>query len=258
MTTALVTGASSGLGAEFARQLAAKGCNLVLVARDSTRLEQLARELGEQYRVSVEVFAADLASDAGCSEVEARLNLSERPVELLVNNAGLALKQRFSVGSIEDEEHMLRLNVRAVMRLTHAFLPRALARESGGVLNVASVAAFGAVSPGSTYSSTKAWVTNFSESLHIALSTKGIQVMALCPGLVHTEFHQRAGLPSGKPGSFWWLDAEMVVRKALRDFRRGKSISVPTFRYKLLVGLLRHLPRRLLYATMASARATVT
>lgn len=254
--SALITGASSGIGAAFARHLAADGYDLVLVARDSARLEQLAREVGERHHVSVEVLAADLTDDAGCAEVEHRLQRSERPTDLLINNAGLAAAPRFDDGPVEAEEHMLRLNVRAVMRLTHAFVPVALERGSGEILNVSSVASFAPVSPGSTYSSTKAWVRDFSESLHLLLADRGVQVMALCPGFVRTEFHQRAGLPTNTGGRFWWLTPEKVVAIALKKLRRGNAVCIPTTRYWLLAGVLHHVPRGILYPLLKRVRGS--
>ena len=245
-STALVTGASVGLGAEFARQLAAAGTNLVLVARNESQLEELAGRLRGAYGVEIEVLPADLTNLTHCAVVERRLADPDRPVDVLVNNAGVGMRKRFTLGSVDDEDRMLALNVRAVMRLSHAVLPGMKDRGRGAVLNVSSVAGFGPVASGSTYPATKAWVTNFSESLFSAMRPHGVTVMALCPGFVHTEFHARAGLPIGQPGNRWWLSAESVVAAALRDLRRGKAVSVPTLRYHFVVWLMRHLPKALL------------
>jgi short-subunit dehydrogenase len=215
MPTALVTGATAGIGAAFARQLAARGTDLVLVARDEARL----RALADTLPVDVEVLPADLASDDGCARVEWRCG---EGVDLLVNNAGLGTKGAFHEVERADEEHLLRLNVRAVMRLTHAALPPMLARGSGAVLNVSSVAGFAPGSRAATYSASKAWVTNFSESLHLQYADQGVRVLALCPGFTRTEFHSRAEMDvSGVPGVLW-LDADDVVRTGLRDLEAGK------------------------------------
>ncbi len=259
----MVTGASTGLGEQFARQLAGHGFGLVLVARDEQRLRRLAEQLRSQHAVDVEVLAADLADAAQCGRVEQRLAQDSAPIDLLINNAGIGLKARFHRGTIADEQRMLDLNVTAVLRLTHAVLPAMIARGCGAVLNIASVAGFGAVSAGSTYSASKAWVINFSESLHTALGSHDVAVAALCPGYVHTEFHARSGLQGGSARSPWWLRAEYVARTGLsaigvtgrRDrtaesitpqFRVRRAVIVPSLRYRIVVALIRHLPRGVL------------
>lgn len=257
MTTALVTGATAGLGAAFARALAAERRDLILVARDADRLASTAKELTGKYAVDVEVLAADLASADGCALVEARLSDAERPVELLVNNAGIGLRLNFVDNPIDDEERMLALNVRAVMRLTHAVLPGMISRGHGDVLNVSSVAGFGPTAPGSTYSATKAWVLTFSESVHLTAKRHGVRVSALCPGFVRTEFHQRAEIPTTGIPDVFWLDADTVVREALADLRRGRPTSVPSVRYKVLGGIVRYAPRPIFLRLIGRAAKTV-
>ena len=235
---AIITGATAGIGAQFAVQLAARGHDLVLVARDTGRLEALAEQL--RARVDVEVLPADLASDDGCNRVEWRLG---EGVDLLVNNAGLGNPGAFHQVTRESEEHLLRVNVRAVMRLTHAALPPMVARGSGRVLNVSSVAGFAPGAIGATYSASKAWVTNFSESLHLQYGPQGVLVMALCPGFTRTEFHARADMDvSGVPRPLW-LAADRVVRVALDDLDAGRPLSVPGLPYKVAVAASRLLPR---------------
>jgi hypothetical protein len=233
------------MGAAFSRQLAGESHDLVLVARDAERLESFAAELRAAHGVTVEVLPADLASDDGCALVERRLANADHPVDVLVNNAGIGLNKAFLRNDVEDEERMLRLNVRAVLRLAHAALRGMVERGRGDIINVSSVASFGPTSPGSTYSAGKAWVTNFSESLHIAYRARGVRVMALCPGFVRTEFHQRAGIHTGPISGPLWLDADSVVRAGLADLRRGKAVSTPSARYKVLGALVRHTPRPL-------------
>ena len=201
MTTALVTGATAGLGAAFARALAAERRDLVLVARDADRLAATAKELTEKYHVDVEVLAADLVSDEGCALVEARLADAARPIELLVNNAGIGLRSGFVENSIDDEERMLRLNVRAVMRLTHAALPGMIERGHGDVLNVSSVAAFAPIPELATYAASKAFLFSFSEALRTELKDSGVTVTALLPGPTETEFFERADMEDTKVGS---------------------------------------------------------
>lgn len=247
MTTALVTGASTGIGAAFARELAARGHDLVVVARDTERLDKLAPELSSQHGRNVEVLAADLTDSAQRAAVEARLADSDRPIDLLVNNAGIALGRRFARTTIEDQERLLDLHVRATLRLTHAALPGMIERGHGAVVNMSSIAAY---VPQGSYNAAKAWVTLFSESLANETRRHGLRVMAVLPGFVRTELHERAGIRmSGTPGVLW-LTPEQVVRGALRDLERGKVISVPTARYKVLAAFARTAPRRLVAAAV--------
>ncbi len=254
---ALVTGATSGIGAAFARRLAEEGYDLVVVARDAGRLERTADELRAAHRVGVEVLSADLASDAGREAVSARLEDPDRAVEVLVNSAGLSLNTPFLRSSPERETELLSVNVHAVMRLTLAALPGMVERGHGAVINVSSVSGFGAAMPGSTYPASKAWVTNFSESVALSVRPFGVRVMALCPGYVRTELHQRAGINMSKTPEWMWLDADELVADALRDLRRGKVVSVPSWKYKVAAFGLRHLPRRVLQRVARDTRGRI-
>ena len=240
MTTALVTGATAGIGAAFARQLAARGHDLVLVARDRARLDAGARSLRE-FAVSVDVLPADLASDEGCRTVEERCAAG---VDVLVNNAGIGTKGAFHEVPVSDEEHLLRLNVRSVLRLTHAALPPMVARGSGSIVNVSSVAGFTPGARSATYSASKAWVTNFSESLHVQHAEHGVRVLALCPGFTRTEFHARAEMDTSGIPERLWLSADDVVRTGLADLERGRSVSIPGLQYKAVVVASRLVPPR--------------
>lgn len=239
MATALVTGATAGIGNAFARRLAADGHGLVLVARDRPRLEQVAATLRDAHGVDVEIIAADLSRPEQVDRVADRLRDGVHAVDLLVNNAGLAVRGSFVGGDLDAELAALDVMTRAVMVLTHAAVPGMVARGRGAVITVSSVASF---LPGGTYSAAKAWATTFTTSLGLELLGTGVTATALCPGYVRTEFHQRAGLDvRGLPG--WaWLDADRLVRDCLADVRRGRLISVPSRRYRLAVTLLRHLP----------------
>jgi short-subunit dehydrogenase len=239
--TSLVTGASSGLGAEYARQLAARGDALVLVARDRDRLEALAAELRDRHHVDVEVLQADLLDPAQLSLVVDRLADRTRPVTTLVNNAGFGLPLDFERNDIEEEVRHLRLHDEIPMRLTHAVLGPMIERRYGRIINVASVAAF---IPRSTYGASKGWLISFSRWANVNYHRHGINVTAVCPGYTHTDFHRRLGLPPGQEGvpPWMWLDAATVIATSLRDVEKGKSLSIPSARYKALIALSRIAP----------------
>ncbi|MDQ1306859.1 MAG: uncharacterized protein QG671_2691 [Actinomycetota bacterium] len=243
MGTALVTGATSGIGLSIARQLAGHGHDLVLVARNLERLETLAGEISRQFRVDCEVLAADLCDPQQCQVVEDRLADADRPVEWLVNNAGFAFKHAFDVSSVEAEQAQLDVLVRAPMRLTHAALPGMLARSRGRILIVSSVAGF---IPGGTYSAEKAFTTVFAESLSGAYSAAGVHVTALCPGYTHTELHQRAEMDMSKLPSWLWLDADFVAEAGLKACEAGRAVCVPGAVYKGIQLATALLPRPLL------------
>lgn len=241
--TALVTGPTAGIGRSFAEQLARRGHDLVLVARDTRRLEELAAELQASYGVTAEVLPADLADRDALATVEARLRDPERPVELLVNNAGFGLKRRFLDNDVDAETAMLDVLVTAVLRLSHAALGPMSERGHGGVINVSSVAAF---LPRGSYSAAKAWVNSFSEWAANEYRGQGITVMALCPGFTKTEFHQRMDVSRGSAPDFLWLEADDLVARALADFDRGRVYSVPGAQYKVITTAARLVPNSLL------------
>jgi short-subunit dehydrogenase len=244
MSTALVTGATAGIGHEFATQLAARGDDLVLVARDHTRLEAVAASLRSSYDVEVEVLPADLTDPAELARVEERVADRARPVDLLVNNAGFGLKGRFLDHPVDVEQAQQDVLVRAVLRLTHAALGSMVERRRGGVINVSSVAAY---LPRGTYSAAKAWVNSFSDWAHHEYAGRGVTVMALCPGFVRTEFHQRLGVDRDRTAPhFLWLEPDRLVRDALADFDRGRALSIPSKRYRTIVTASRLVPRPLL------------
>jgi short-subunit dehydrogenase len=237
---ALVTGATAGIGLEFALQLAAEGYDLVLVARNAARLAEVAGRLEQEHGAGSEVISADLSERAGTGLVEARLaDPAARAVDLLVNNAGFGLKGRFLDNTIEQEQAHLDVLVTAVMRLSHAALGPMVARGSGGVINVSSVAGF---LPRGTYSAAKAYVTRFSEWAHHEYEPHGVTVTALCPGFIRTEFHERMEVGRGSAPSFLWLDAPDLVTAALADHRAGKAVSVPSVRYKAIVTGAKYIP----------------
>ncbi|NPC42750.1 SDR family oxidoreductase [Nocardioides sp. zg-1230] len=249
MSTSLITGATAGIGHEYAVQLAARGDDLVLVARDSARLEQVAEDLRRAHGVEVEVLVADLTDREQLATVEARLADRDRPVDLLVNNAGFGLKKRFLDNTADDETAMLEVLVTAVLRLSHAALGAMAERGHGGIINVSSVAAF---LPRGTYSASKAWVNSFSEWAHLEYKSRGVKVMALCPGFTKTEFHQRMQVKRGE--GFMWLEADFLVRKSLEDFDKGRAYSIPGAQYKTIIALTKAIPNRALRLTQNMGR----
>lgn len=239
MVRALVTGATAGIGAGFVDALGARGDDLILVARDQQRLDDLA----DQWRAvgrDVEVIVADLSDRTGMARVEQRLAAEERPVDVLVNNAGFGLTQSFIGGDLEAEQAMLNVLVTAVLRLTHAAVPGMVARGRGRIINVSSVAGW---IPGGTYSAAKAWVTSFTEGLSLDLHGTGVRAVAVCPGYTRTEFHDRAGMHMDGVPSWMWQSVDDVVTQSLRDIERGRVISVAGPLYRSLGVVSRHLPR---------------
>ncbi|WP_033323241.1 SDR family NAD(P)-dependent oxidoreductase [Streptomyces yerevanensis] len=243
MTTALITGSTAGIGAAFARHLASDGHNLVLVARDKKRLGEQATELHDRHGIEAEVLAADLATDDGIESVVGRLSDRKNSVDLLVNNAGFGNKGRYLDVPMTDELKMLKVHCEAVLRLTSAATESMRDRGRGGVVNVASVAAF---LPRGTYGASKAWVVQFTQGAARDLAGSGVRLMALCPGFVRTEFHERAGMGTDSIPNWMWLDADKLVTTALADLARGKTVSIPDPRYKALMGVVKVAPRGLL------------
>lgn len=256
MSYALVTGASAGIGLAFVRALAARGHDLVLVARDRERLEKVAAEVHERHGCVVEVLAADLSQRGEVERVAERLRAGERPVEVLVNNAGFGQGQGFLDTPVEEEERMVAVLVDAVLVLSHAAANAMIARGTGRIINVSSVASF--VQMG-TYSAAKAWVTVFTESLANELRGSGVTATALCPGFTHTEFHDRARMNMSRLPEVAWLDADRLVADALADADRGRVLSVPGRLYQGLTSVASLAPRpvvRRISGALAANRRT--
>jgi uncharacterized protein len=240
---AVVTGASAGLGREFSRQLAERGFDLLLVARDKARLEELSAELSAKYSITAEPWAADLSRDDGMRTLAEFLAQNDR-VLLLVNNAGFGTKGKMATRPVAEQATMLELHVMAPMLLTRAVLPGMIARREGRIITVASVASFTA-SPGNVnYCATKAYQRVFMEALAMELHGTGVQVQALCPGFTHTEFHERMRIDKTKGIPSWaWLSADFVVRESLtKAFGDGPTVVIPGLRYRMVVFALRHMP----------------
>jgi hypothetical protein len=235
---ALVTGATAGIGESFARKLASEGFNLILVARDQARLAAKALELETAHGISTHVIVADLTTESGCDSIERYID--EHEVDVLINNAGYGLNQSFTSSDIDAEQKVLNILVRTPMRLTHRVLPQMKLRNSGVIINVASVAGFVA---GGAYSAMKSYLTVLTESLHADLSGTNIKISALCPGFTRTEFHQRANMKMDALPNVMWLDSDRLVAKAWKDANRGKAVSVPGWQYKILMFVIKFTPR---------------
>ncbi|PPK91951.1 hypothetical protein CLV92_11932 [Kineococcus xinjiangensis] len=239
--TALITGATAGLGASYAAHLAAAGHDLVIVARDRNRLEETAERLRERHGVQVEVLAADLAHRADLAAVAARLGDEARPVDLLVNNAGYGLKQSLAVGEIELLEQHFDVLARAVLVLSNAAAKAMVDRRRGRILNVGSIA--GLLAGGGHYAALKGYVLALTESLAKDLRGTGVSATVVMPGYVHTEFHARAGMKGASGPSHAWLKPDDVVTASLRDTFAGHLVSVPSVQYRVLAAVLGVLPR---------------
>ena len=248
---ALITGASSGIGAAFARSLAKRGYDLIVVARRRDLLEQLAQELAAG-GCAVEVIEADLTEPASLAAVENRL-LSGGPVDLLVNNAGFGTTGMFPKTDLAGQDKMHKLHVIAPMRLTHAALQSMTARNKGAIINVASVAAFAMSAGNVSYCATKAWMKNFSEGLAMELTAmrSAVRVQALCPGFTYSEFHDAMKVPRSAVPKSLWMDAGFVVQESLDALDRGDLFVIPGWKYRLFVGVLPFIPRRIRHAVGA-------
>jgi short-subunit dehydrogenase len=246
---AVVTGASSGIGAVFVQRLAAAGYNLLLVARRRERLEALAKQLHEQNGVEAEVLSADLTVESDLHKVEQRI-AGAADLEFLVNNAGFGTRGRFFEADPESQDKMLRLHIIATLRLTRAALAGMVARGKGNIVNVSSVAAFSQSSGNVCYSATKAWINSFTEGLYLELKACGsrVRIQALCPGFTITEFHERMGVDRNNIPSSWWMSAESVVDASFRGLEKNRLFVVPGAMYHAFVVMLKLLPQPLRHA----------
>jgi short-subunit dehydrogenase len=255
---ALITGASSGIGAAFARRLAVRGCDLLLVARRKDRLEEQARAIQAGHSVQVEILPADLTCDADLKTVEDRI-LAAPNLEFLVNNAGFGITGRFFENPLDGQDRMHRLHVLAPLRLMHAALQGMVARRSGNIINVSSVSGFGQ-NPGSVgYSATKTWMSSFTEGICMELKSIGspVRVQALCPGFTYTEFHDTMHFDRQAIPAWMWMSADEVVETSLRALDRGGLFVIPGWRYRLLVFIMRAFPRPLYHSlAIKYARST--
>lgn len=243
--TALVTGASSGIGAEIARGLARRGHALTLTARREQRLLELASELGDRHGVRAGVVTSDLGSRDGRDALAAELERLEVEVDILVNNAGFGYHGDFADADREHQVEMVALNCEAVVDLSGRYLPGMLDRGAGAVINIASTAAFQPLPATATYAATKAFVLSFSEALHVELSGSGVTLTAVCPGPVRTEFAERAGIGGAeeKTPGLLWMSPEDLAEEAIQAAEKGKRAVVPGILNQAGSLLGRHSPR---------------
>ncbi len=253
MTTAMVTGGTSGIGAAFARALAAQGHDLVLVARDSERLANTAAELTAQHRIAVETMTADLGEHSDVEKVAARLADPNAPIDRLVNNAGFGIRTRLTAEDLSPHELGIDVMIRAVLLLSGAAARTMKVRGEGSIINVSSTSGFITMN---SYSATKAWVRIFSEGLACELAGSGVRVTAVCPGWVRTEFHQRAEIGVTSIPEWMWLDPDDVAAEGLRDNDRGKIVSIPSRRYAAMMLAAAHAPRSLIRTVSARLSAS--
>jgi short-subunit dehydrogenase len=247
---AVVTGASAGLGAAFARALAARGYDLLLIARRLERLRALAGDIEKKWGVATEPLVADLSQENEIRQVATRLR-AERRLEMLVNNAGFGTLGLLHESNHDDQVRMHRLHVLATLELTHASLPGLVLRNAGGIINVSSVAGFASLPGNASYGATKAWMTFFTECIHLELKSIGsrVRVQSLCPGYTYTEFHDVLGVDRDRimPRGGFWMTAEFVVSESLKGWDKGKWLVIPGWRYRMLIRLTRLAPRKLVH-----------
>ena len=240
--TALVTGASSGLGAAYARHLAARGFDLILVARRQSRLDELAQAMRERYAVRAEALVADLADPADLGRAVARVE-EERDLTMLVNNAGFGLPSSFARSDIERQLDMIRVHDEASVRLARAGLPAMLARNRGAIVNVSSLAGFIPLPGNVNYSASKAYLIEFSRALQAELRGTGVRVQALCPGFMNTEFHDEMGRDRwnlAQLPAFLWMSPDEVTADSLACLEAGEVVCVPGAVYRVVAAVARN------------------
>ncbi len=249
--TAVITGATSGIGAAFARKFAEQGYDLVITGRRKGVIEALAEQIRSKYEVDVYVILAELSD---CEEVKKVVDyIKEREIEILVNNAGFGANSLYPVSDLAVMEQLAKVNVLAPMELTHAVLPGMVERGSGTIINISSESVYMIVQKNAVYSGAKAFIKSFTEGLHLDLMNTGVKVMAVCPGLTHTDFHEKMGIDKSRQidrGQIRWMSPEKVVETALKDIEKGKVISIPGTHTKMLTLMLNLMPRKSYYKFM--------
>ena len=250
--TALITGATSGIGAEYARRLSSDGYDLIITGRRTEKLHLLADELSRVNGNQIEVHIVELSDPAQVEEFIRKIR--DRHIHLLINNAGFGTTKLFHQESIEVQEKMVSVHILAHMRLIHAILPEMLKKRSGAIINMSSSGTFLPSPKTATYNGTKAFLEAFTESLHMELEGTGVQVQVVCPGLTRTDIHLRAGIPEEATsdwGPFKWISPYEVVKCSLRCLKKKRVVCIPGRMNRIQV-FVRHLTPASLYYRMSS------
>ncbi|WP_190285341.1 SDR family oxidoreductase [Clostridium sp. JN-1] len=246
--TALITGATSGIGAAFARRFAKEGYNLIVTGRRKEKINSLAKELREEFNISVDVFIVELSS---MNNVEFLIKkIKNRDISVLVNNAGFATKGKFADENLNVQEQMINLHIICAMKLIHSILPNMIKKKNGTIINLSSQSAFLVMPKNAAYSGTKAFLNAFSESIYLEVKDSGVKVQALCPGFVISDFHEKMGSPKANhknKGIIRWMTPEKVVNISLENLKKGKVICKPGFFENLGMNLLNFLPKIIYY-----------
>jgi short-subunit dehydrogenase len=241
--TALITGATSGIGLTLSKQLAAKGCNLILVARSLDNLTHVSSQIEQAYHVKSYVIAHDLRLPHSGSIILTQVQALNLHVDILVNNAGISTFGAFDSIEADADQDQIHVNVNSLVDLTHAFIPEMLKQKSGTIINLASIISFVPFPNYSVYAATKAFVLSFSESLHLEYANAGIRIFALCPGPTASNFFERSGLVTPKDSD----SVEVVVNRGLSAFEKGKVVYIPNLAYRFQMFMVRISPRSLVY-----------
>ncbi len=246
--TALITGATSGIGAAFAKRLAQDGYNLIVTGRRKEKINALAYELSEAYHVNVEVIIVELSDNAELEALVERTN--NLHIDILINNAGFGINRYFCEEDPRIQEEMVRVHILCPMRLIHAVLPNMISRGNGVIINVSSVGAFLSIPKNTIYSGTKAFLRAFTESLHLELMGTGIKVQVLCPGLVRTDFHEKIGIAKAEQenkGLVRWRSPEEIVDISIKGLEKNEVVCIPGWSTRVRIFLLNILPGRIYY-----------
>lgn len=239
MKKALITGASAGIGLEFAQQLAEQKYDLILVSRNQEKLFDISQDISNKYKNKNEVLVADLSTQEGINKVTNKIR-EDQEIEFIVNNAGLGINKPFHKATLNEEVDLLNVLVKAPLEITHTAINSMIERKKGFIVNVGSVAAW---TTSGTYSAAKVWLTSFTESLNTNYKKLGINISVVAPGFTRTEFHQRANMSTSEIPNWMWLSTKLVVKDSIKAVLTGQTIVVPSLRYKLLVGFLKVMPR---------------
>ena len=251
--TALITGATSGIGAAYANKFAQQGYDLVITGRRKEKIDAVATQIRQEYKINVEVILAELSETEGIKKVIGFIK--EKQIEILVNNAGFGVSSLYQVSDLAVMEQLAKVNVLAPMELIHTVLPGMMERGSGTIFNISSESVYMIIPKNAIYSGAKAFLKSFTEGLYLDLRGTRVKVMAVCPGLTHTDFHEKMGMEKSRQtdrGQIKWMSPQEVVDISLRDLEKGKVVCIPGIHTKILTHLLKMMPRKSYYKFMYS------